>query len=232
MENKEISDKLKEILQLRYEPVAVKLVKKGEDIPAEFNQPEKKTRHCQSIMKAMKGECLVIPADKHACVVGGSSLGLLETPDNVKSGEFHSKIGMFDTPQAAAKMIEERAEFEDCSMLATVVCPLAKADFKPDVVILIDLPETLYWIVPAFTFEKGGRVTMSTAPFQATCVDSTIIPIQTGDINYSMGCFGCRRTTDIGRDEMLVGIPGPILENIVEHLEKLYEKPIKKARGL
>lgn len=231
MDNKQISEKLKEILDLRYEPVAVKLVHKGDEIPEMFDTPSKKIRHCQSIMRARKGEGFVIPSDMHACVVGGSSLGLLPTPEKVRSGELHHNLGMFGSDEAASKMIEERTELEEGSVIATVVCPLKDADFEPNVVIVVDLPETLYWLMAATAYEKGGRVNTSTAPFQATCVDSTVIPLTTGRINLSLGCSGCRKATDIQNDEMLIGIPFKELPKIVKILEEIHEGPMKKTRG-
>ncbi|AKB23830.1 hypothetical protein MSMTP_0361 [Methanosarcina sp. MTP4] len=230
MDYAEISEKLVKILDLRYEPVAVKVIKKGEAIPEGYNIPEKNIRHCQSIMRARKGESLVVTADKHACVVGGSSLGILETPDKVAAGEFHKNLGMFDSAEAAAEMIAQRPTFEPGSRIATVVSPLKDAKVEPDVVILVDRPETVYWIVPASTFYKGGRIGFSTAAFQATCADTTILPTLSGEINLSLGCYGCRRSTDIEVDEMLVGIPFGKIEEIVSALEKIYDGPMQKAR--
>jgi uncharacterized protein (DUF169 family) len=230
MENAKIADKLVKLLDLRHEPVAVKVIKKGEKIPEGFNEPEKNIRHCQSIMRARKGESFVIPAGKHACMVGASSLGLVPLPTKVKEGEFHSNLGMFDCSDAAANMICQRSEFEEESTIATVVGPLKEFKTKPDVVILVDLPETLYWLIPAATYFEGGRQAFSTAAFQATCVDSTIIPITSGEMNMSLGCYGCRRSTDIENDEMIAGIPYKNLEKIIEALEKISEGPMQKAR--
>jgi uncharacterized protein (DUF169 family) len=230
MENAKIADKLVKLLDLRHEPVAVKVIKKGEKIPEGFNEPEKNIRHCQSIMRARKGESFVIPAGKHACMVGASSLGLVPLPTKVKEGEFHSNIGMFDCCDAAANMICQRSEFEEESTIATVVGPLKEFKTKPDVVILVDLPETLYWLIPAATYFEGGRQAFSTAAFQATCVDSTIIPITSGEMNMSLGCYGCRRSTDIENDEMIAGIPYNNLEKIIEALEKISDGPMQKAR--
>ena len=230
MENAKIADKLVKLLDLRHEPVAVKVIKKGEKIPEGFNEPEKNIRHCQSIMRARKGESFVIPAGKHACMVGASSLGLVPLPTKVKEGEFHSNLGMFDCSDAAANMICQRSEFEEESTIATVVGPLKEFKTKPDVVILVDLPETLYWLIPAATYFEGGRQAFSTAAFQATCVDSTIIPITSGEMNMSLGCYGCRRSTDIENDEMIAGIPYKNLEKMIEALEKISDGPMQKAR--
>ncbi|AKB30166.1 hypothetical protein MSSAC_3846 [Methanosarcina siciliae C2J] len=230
MDYTQLAEKLVKFLDLKYEPVAVKVIKKGEPIPEGYHEPEKNLRHCQSIMKARKGESFVIPAGKHACVVGASSLGLIPTPEKVVLGEFHHNLGMFDSVEAAAGMISKRPAFEPESRIATVVGPLKDAKIEPDVVILVDRPETIYWIIPASTYYKGGRVNFSSAAFQATCADTTILPSLTGEINVSLGCFGCRKATDIENDEMLIGIPFNKLEEIVNALEKLYEGPMPKAR--
>jgi uncharacterized protein (DUF169 family) len=62
-------------------------------------------------------------------------------------------------------------------------------------------------------------------------VDATLIPVVSGRMNMSLGCFGCRRATDIGNDEMIAGIPGKDLPELIENLEEIREGPMKKARG-
>ncbi|MDQ1275494.1 MAG: hypothetical protein QG610_1068, partial [Euryarchaeota archaeon] len=158
MDYTQLAEKLVKFLDLKYEPVAVRVVKKGEPIPEGYSEPDKNLRHCQSIMQARKGESFIIPANKHACVVGASSLGIIPIPEKVASGEFHHNLGMFDSVEAAAAMIAKRPAFEPESRIATVVGPLKDAKVEPDVVILVDKPETIYWIVPASTYYKGGRV--------------------------------------------------------------------------
>ncbi|WP_406659910.1 DUF169 domain-containing protein [Methanolobus sp. ZRKC3] len=229
MNNSEIAEKIMELLDLKYEPVAVKIIKEEENIPDGFEEPENNIRHCQSIMRARKGESFLIPKDKHACVVGASSLGLIPTPEKVTAGDFHANLGMFDCAEAAANMVAQRSELEEGNV-ATVVGPLKDFDIEPDVVILVDLPETLYWLVPAATFFEGGRQAFNTAAFQATCVDSTIIPILTGKMNMSLGCFGCRKATDIKNEEMIAGIPFENMEKMIAALEKIHGGPMEKAR--
>ena len=48
------SKRMVEILGLKNEPVAIKLIKKGSPC-RRVPEPEKNLRHCQSIMKARKG---------------------------------------------------------------------------------------------------------------------------------------------------------------------------------
>ncbi len=228
----ECSRKIVNILGLKNEPVAVKLFKKGEPLPTEYPLPEKNIRHCQSIMRARKGECLLVPAEKHACPVGASALGLMPTPEKVTEGKFHFTLGMYESEEAAKHTIEVRPALEPESIEATLVCPLSKTRFDPDVIVVTGTPEQLYWLMPAAaTYKEGGRVTISTASFQASCADSTILPYTTGVPNLSLGCYGCRKATDIAPEEMLLGLPASRLEQTVSILEKLNEKAIPSCRG-
>ncbi|MDD1769479.1 MAG: DUF169 domain-containing protein [Methanomassiliicoccales archaeon] len=227
----ECSRKMVEILGLKHEPVAITLIKKGQPIPEGYPQPEKPIRHCQSVMRARKGECLLLPASKHACPVGASALGLLPIPEKVESGKFHYGLGMYQSEEAAKHTMDVRPHLEPESLAATLVCPLSKAKVAPDVIVVTGTPEQIYWLLPAAaTYEKGGRITIETASFQASCVDSTIMPYLTGLPNVSFGCYGCRKTTDIAPEEMLVGFPAGNLGRLVEILEKLKERPIPACR--
>jgi uncharacterized protein (DUF169 family) len=228
----EESKKLVEALGLKYEPVAITLIKKGGASPQGYSVPDTPIRHCQAIMRARKGESLVVHADKQACPVGASSLGLSPAPEKVRSGEFHYNMGMYATQEAAKATIDKRPTLEAGSVEATAVAPLSKAKLKPDVVVITGTPEQVFWLLPAAsTFSVGGRVTVEMASVQASCADSTVIPYLTGNVNISLGCFGCRKTTDIAPEEMLVGIPGIKLKEVVDAVEKMKEGPIPKSRA-
>lgn len=228
----DLSRKMVQILGLRNEPVGIKLIKKGEPFPEGYDQPEKPIRHCQSIMRARKGECVLMPVEKHACHVGASALGLVPTPEKVSSGHFHFALGMYADEEAAKKTIDSRPTLEPESVSATLTCPLSKVLYDPDVIVVVGTPEQLYWLMPAAsTYERGGRVSMQIASFQASCVDSTVIPYITGEPNLSLGCYGCRRTTDIAPEEMLLGIKADGLERLVTILDKMQEKAIPYCRS-
>jgi uncharacterized protein (DUF169 family) len=228
----EESKKLVAALGLRYEPVAIAFIKKGGALPQGYAIPDTPIRHCQAIMRARKGESLVVHSDKQACPVGASSLGLSPAPEKVRSGEFHYNMGMYGTQEAARETIERRPALEVGSVEAIAVAPRSKATLKPDVVVITGTPEQVFWLLPAAsTFSIGGRVTVEMAAVQASCADSTVLPYLTGQVNISLGCFGCRKTTDIAPEEMLVGIPGNRLKDIVAAVDKMKEGVIPKSRA-
>lgn len=227
--NRKYAETLKNILKLRGEPVAVKLVKEGEDYPEGFEEPVSQISHCQAVFRARAGESFKLPVESQSCMIGCSALGMAPTPEKVASGEFHSMIGMHDSPASAAKMISDRLVVPGKNK-GEVVCPLKDADFVPDVVTIEDIPERIYWVVPLATAEKGGRVEFSTSPFQCGCEDIVAVPVCTGKPNISLGCFGCRKKTDMAADELTLGIPYSMIPSFAAHLERYAVTVMPKAK--
>ena len=228
-DNQRYAERLKTVLKLRNEPVACKLIKEGEEFPAGVARPEAQLTHCQAVFRAKSGECFALTAEDEGCHVGAAVLGMMPTPDKVASGEFHGGMGMFDSVEAAKEMIDARL-MVDYKTIGEVVCPLKKADFVPDVVILVDIPERIYWVVPLEVAAKGGRVQFSTAPYQCCCEDIDAVPLITDRPNISLGCFGCRKKTDMAADEMAIGIPYKYVEAWMPALDVYKDGVLTKAK--
>lgn len=227
--NAEYSEKMKTILKLRWDPVAVKLIKPGEEYPDGPVEPESSLSHCQAVFRARKGECLKVPYEMENCRVGTAVLGMSDTPEKVASGEFHAGIGIHDSAASAKRMIDDRILIP-YKTAGEVVCPLKNANFIPDAVIVIDVSERIFWIMSVSTAEKGERAEFSTAPFQCTCEDIVAMPMVSGRLNVSFGCFGCRKRTDMTADEIACGMPYSVLPEYVKRLERYADGPLTKAK--
>ncbi len=227
--NKEYATVMKSVMKLRGEPVAVKLVKADEEFPEGYTEPESQMSHCQAIFRAKDGESFKLPISSQNCMVGASALNMSDTPEKVATGDFHAGIGMHDSPAAAGKMISDRMIPSERSK-GEIVCPLKDADFVPDVVTIEDIPERIYWVVPLSTAGEGGRASFSTSPFQCACEDIVAVPICSGKPNISLGCFGCRKKTQMAADELACGIPYAMIPGFVEHLRKYETGVMTKAK--
>ncbi|MBO6083975.1 MAG: DUF169 domain-containing protein, partial [Candidatus Methanomethylophilaceae archaeon] len=107
-QNSEYAKVLKEVMKLRYEPVAIRLIREDEEFPEGYQEPAEQQSHCQSIFRAKNGQSFKMPLACHNCMVGASALNMVDTSEKIASGEFHAGIGMHDSPAAAAKMIADR----------------------------------------------------------------------------------------------------------------------------
>lgn len=229
---KELSLKLKEVLKLEREPVGVKFVKEKEEMDYINHYDEKtKSRYCQALMRAGNGEKIKLTADNIACPASAAAFGLKPLPEMLSSGQMLYNMGLFATLKAGAKAMEGMTRLEQGKFSSVILSPLGDMEIEPDVVVFESKPEHLMWLSLASIYETGERLQFNSAIFQATCVDSTVIPFTTGELNSTLGCYGCRESTDVKEEENLLGIPFSQLKNIVNNLEKLADKPMKKARA-
>jgi len=229
-ENLQASNSLKEILKLKWSPIGVRIVKNDEtpkDIPPESTR---RLRYCQLLMEAKKGKSVTLTRESIACPAAAAALGLLPLPEKISSGEMLKTLGLFDSMMAAAITMAQMPRLEQGKIKAIAAAPLEEAKFKPDVVIIEDKPEKIMWINLASIHKTGGRLSFNSAVFQACCVDVTVIPYLTKNVNVSLGCYGCRDATDIADDECLVGIPIEKLEEILTSLKALSQKAMPEAR--
>jgi uncharacterized protein (DUF169 family) len=221
---------LKEILGLRWEPVAISLIPAGSPLP-DVPMPEERLRYCQSLMAARRGVSLMMPANRHACPDGTSILGLTEMPAKLASGELYILFHKLDSIAAAQRMVHERPCLEPRSIDATVVTPLAKAAAKPQVVAIAAQPEQVMWLLMSSSYYSGHRHELHASGYNAQCVETTLLPYLSGEVNVSFGCYGCRAASDVGDDLMFVGIPVALMPEIVRGLVELGKKAIPQSRA-
>ena len=221
---------IREILRLRWNPVSITLISRGNPLP-DVPMPRVKLRHCQSLMAARRGKSLLMPAHCHACPDGTHILGLTKIPPKLESGELYIYFKKLDSLEAAKRMIKERPRLPERSNRATLISPLNKAAMSPDVVAIIGQPEQMMWLCMACSYYTGHRFNFNISGYNAQCVETTLLPLTTGKFNLSLGCYGCRASSDIGDDMMFMGIPLEQMPEIIRGLKKLGQKAIPEARN-
>lgn len=221
---------LSNVLALRWHPVAVSLIASGAPLP-DAPLPPSKLRHCQSIMAARRGHSLLMTPRYHACPDGTHILGMTEIPPKLASGELYLRFGKLDSIEAARQMVKERPHLPGRSIGATYVAPLKDTIHTPDVIIIVANPEQMMWLCMAASYYSGRRFDFKVSGYNALCVETTVIPLTTGKINISLGCYGCRGASDISDDLMFMGIPLAEMPRLIQGLGELGKKAIPDSRG-
>ncbi|WP_292476903.1 DUF169 domain-containing protein [Methanothrix sp.] len=171
-------------------------------------------------------------ADYHECKGGASGLGLVECPENIRTGTLYfNKLHKCSTKEAGTLIAANMPRILPGSTVASYVAPLDKMVTRPDVVILVGNPLQARRIVQAAMFEKGGRATFNTAGIQSFCVDATSSPYLKGEVNVSLGCDGSVRNAGLEDEEVVVGIPYEMMEGICTVLKENYQGWDKFMRG-
>jgi uncharacterized protein (DUF169 family)/NAD-dependent dihydropyrimidine dehydrogenase PreA subunit len=218
----EANGALSEILELRKSPVAIRLVRQPEDVPSEVMPLDFPVRHCVSINMAAHGAVFYLPASRHACSAAKAALGIEPLPEKVRNGKVPYMHGLAASQESAARTMAEIPKLPQRSAIGTLLAPLDKAPFEPDVVVLTVTPKQAMWVSIALLFKDGGpRLTASFAGMQASCGDVTALPMLSGKVNFSLGCYGCRSEGKLGEDEMYVGIPIGQLAGVASGLKGL-----------
>lgn len=233
MNLEEMSDILKSSLGIRDNIVGVRLFKSEEEIPQDLNIIERPFRYCSMIQGARRdGVSYLAHADYHECKGGASGLGLMECPENIRTGTLYfNKLHKCSTKEAGTLIAANMPRILPGSTVASYVAPLDKMVTRPDVVILVGNPLQARRIVQAAMFEKGGRATFNTAGIQSFCVDATSSPYLKGEVNVSLGCDGSVRNAGLEDEEVVVGIPYEMMEGICTVLKENYQGWDKFMRG-
>ncbi len=220
---------LRDATGLRSHPVGVNFLR--DLASAQEAERAKGHRFCQAVMRARRGERLLLTAEDIACPAAASALGFKPLPSKLESGEMLKGFGIFQDEIKAARTIRGMPRLELGKYPAILLGPLDSFPDLQDVVLLEGPVEKLMWVALAYLNAAGGRLSSSTAVLQAICVDSAVLPFLQDTINLSYGCYGCREATDLEEGEAAMGFPGHLLPAITKNLVHLREKAIPRCRG-
>jgi uncharacterized protein (DUF169 family) len=219
------------LLGLDSAPVGVRFLREGGEIPdaaLRLNQH----RYCQALMRARRGEHVVLDGGGINCPAAAAAFGFRPLPENLQNGKGLVGFGIVSDEQVGQAMFAHMPKFEAGAIQAIELFPLDHSPAAPDVVVVEDQVEKLMWINLAYLNATGGeRLASSTVILQATCVDSTVLPHLEQRLNFSFGCYGCRDATDISGSETVLGFPTNQLADILQHLEFLAQKAIPTSRA-
>lgn len=228
MDCADLSKKIAETLGLDVKPVAVKFLKPGEAIPEGFALPSRRMRFCQAVMEAGWGRALAILPNEMACGPGPGSFGGL-VKEKVSKGEVHRAFGLFESDDAAAKCLGSNTKMMPGSVSAVLVAPLSECRMEPDTVIARVNAEQAMWLCHSRSFHEGKHLTFDVQTEACLCSGMAVAPYLKNEVQLGFGCYGSRSNTDLSANEILVGIPGSLLERVVAALERL-GKPIGEAK--
>ncbi len=233
MDYASLSNRIVELTDLDFEPVAVYLPAPGASHRV-FDGWKRLERHryCQALMRARKGDSVVLSGEEIACPAAASAFGFHALPENLASGKGLVGFGIVQAPPTGKAMFDGMTRLEPGSVDFIAACPLSVAPSPPDVVVVEGATESLMWLLLAEVNRSGGKRQLgSTAVLQATCVDATVIPMREQRMNFSLGCYGCREATDLDTAEAVLGFPGVLLGELAASLEGLADKAIPRSRA-
>ena len=217
--HKELSDRLKKVLNFRGSAVAVAI---SNDKP-ELEKLNEKIRLCEMLNEALnEGRSFYTSSEEHACDGGAYHIGLREMPVELRSGEFlYKRVGLFGSARAARRFFGSNLGVEPGTIKYASFSPLDKANFEPDVVVLVCSAKEGMRAVEASAYKSGIAAKGRTGPICSTVVAA---PYLTGDIVYTLGDLTGRRFSKIDDGEIFMGVPFERMDALINGLEKIAER--------
>lgn len=230
-ETANLAAKLTAALNLSLEPVGVRFYGPDQDIPPEVSglaDDEKLKSYCQGLTRAARGRAFFGGAERLGCVLGTSTLGLVEDPEPFLDDSVLEKygVGLFETEEASRKSVEGAFKWGPGAKQYVHISPLAQMTLDPELVILEVNPEEAMWILYGANYKTGGVQNLpQSGGVAGGCADVTTVVLNTGRVNVTFLGLGCRLKSAIPASNIQLGLPWPLLGQIVDNLEKM-KKPI------
>jgi len=215
MNYQEISNIIKESLNLKTSPVSVKLFEKEKDAEEIFEKTNK-TIHCQAIITASKGKSFYGTIAEIGCPIGAGILGLKKLPEKILNGSQFNKMNVTSSQESGKALIDSVAKNNRIEAIAYM--PLEDSKIEPDVVVIIAKPRQIFDLIRANTYQEGKRMDSSVGGTQSLCGDIVVNSIQTNEPHISFGCIGSHMATELQEDQVIIGIPISKLEEIANSL--------------
>jgi uncharacterized protein (DUF169 family) len=218
----ELGEKLKEILGLENEPVAIKWSVRE---PRNVEKENEKTRFCKKLEKAMHGEIFYATSEEEECMGGARYSGLKDKhdfPANMQSGSFLVPRGVYKNVSAVQRSWRNNLNVEPEIFKAVIFAPLNKADFDPDVIFIVCKANQGMEILHANAYDSGAHgLGADSGPI---CSSMAATPYLTGKVTYGFGDIGSRQYANINPEDIMVSIPASELSRIVSNLEEMHTK--------
>ena len=219
---KELGKKLKELLDLNKEPVAIKWSTK---IPTDIKREEGKSRFCTKLDMAMKGNTFYSTAEEEECLGGARYTGLKdigEFPESMQSGEFLIPMGVYKNVPAIQRSWKNNIEMRSGIFKALIFAPLLEAEFEPDVIFMVCNAKQGMELLHANAYDSGSHgIGANSGPI---CSTMAALPYLSGKVTYGFGDVGSRNHMDIDPEEVMVSIPAGELSRVVSNLGEMRTK--------
>jgi uncharacterized protein (DUF169 family) len=226
-ENRNFGKEVEKLLLLKTQPIAIKVLKKGEEIPANAVRPMRdRGEHlalCQAFaLSRRQGLTIAMTKEDHWCWAPLIGFGVVAPPDFYLEGKtnFPRLVASLDCAKALAAT---EPRLESGAYQAIVCGPLKKTSFDPDVVLIYGNSAQMRTLLLAVKYQDGTRVQSTFDPLDS-CMHSVVSAMITGDYTFAFPDPGEYQRALATDDEIIFAVPGKRLAGLVAgltHIESI-----------
>ena len=215
-------------------PLAVKLLKKEEDIPQEAMRPLRDLGYrlelCQAYATSRRdGTLIAMLKEDMWCFEPVVGYGLTEPPQYFLEG--HNRFPQdVETLEVGKNYASDLPRLPVGKYIGIMSAPLRTTNFEPDLVMIYGDSAQLSLLLLAREYKEGHDLKCSFSS-HAACVYSVVPVIQTGECRVAIPCRGDHYSAIAGDDELIFTVPTKKLEDLMVGLRYLETTGSKLPRN-
>jgi uncharacterized protein (DUF169 family) len=207
-------------------PLAIRMVRKGEQPPERARRPVRDFRNpitlCQAVAVARHvGWTVYMGREDNACVLGATAMGFEKLHPFYLEGNLCEQF-YTESKEAGAAMEAAVPRFAPGQYEGFLVAAAERADFEPDVFAFYGNSAQVMRLVSASLWKGGGRME-SSAMGRLDCADLVQRAMITGRPAYVLPCNGDRVFGMVQDFEMGFSAPWSYTDELAEGLEATHK---------
>lgn len=215
----ECVQKLKDTLELKSEPVGIQFLFTNEEYE-KYPVEEIKSAmpYCLMVKQGFGGKALKSALKHHKCDGATTALALEPSTEQIESGREYFSYKLYSSVAAARRMRASVKSIHrtEAAAYGVAIVPLKDCVQAPDVVIIMTNALQTMRFVQGYEYRSGKKPQIDMGAMQGMCSELTAVPYLTGEMNVSVLCPSTRMLCKWGPNDMAVGIPFELLENVTE----------------
>ena len=225
-----LSEALEKHVRLASFPVAVRMVKHGEQLPERVKHPAQdlgvRVATCQALAMARRYGWVVAVGDEDiSCPLTAVVFGFRQASDFYLKGQ--ACAGMYtESEEAGIRSEDEVEKFSFGEFDYILVAPLHRTAFEPEVIVIYANPAQILRLLAAALWKSGGRLTSSFGG-RIDCAEEIIVPQRSGQCEVILPCYGDRIFAQTQDHEMAFSIPLKRVEEIIVGLEGTHKGGVR-----
>jgi len=214
-------EELERILMLKTSPIAVKMLEKEEDIPAEAIRPKRDRGYhlaqCQAFaLTRRRGETIAMLKEDNWCWASLIGYGLVKPFDEKNISPL---IYIVENMEAAKKVAKIFPRLEYGKYIGILSAPLKSASFEPDLVLVYSNTAQLRSLLLAVKFKEGYLVNSQFDPIDS-CVYSVVPVMLNGQYRITLPDPGEYERAMAGEDEIILSVPADKMAEMMSGLKR------------
>jgi uncharacterized protein (DUF169 family) len=211
-------------------PLAIRVMKEGEELPAKIKRPlrdlQTKFSICQGISMARRyGWSIGMGNEDLSCPIAKVAFGYEEEVEFYTAGNLSD--GMYTKTCELGKETEAAVpKFSKDEAGTLLVGPLSKDLFQPEVVVVYGNSAQVMRLVAAALYTTGGEITSSFTG-RADCADIVIKTLQTNKPQVVLPCYGDRVFGQTHDHEMAFAFPYSMVKEVIEGLKGTHKGGVR-----